>query len=241
MRSVTKETRAAYSAARRAAVSAQKKLIKEGLGTKAARSAYFPTLKELDRSGKSISAAMKKATTYTTRQDISTVRAAAERSKELHRQAQARYSAKSDAQQEARKRYRERMAALTTKEKGLIKTINTLKQKGFIDKNKRFGPLEVKQFSEYLQYRNAQGREADIYVIDTWAEDFMIMNERHYTQEQLIRDIEAFKAQRVELVTRGAAVSKDAQAYSYGKIQSMFTSLTRGETPKKKTKRGAKS
>lgn len=227
---ITTAERQQYSQLRRTALKEQRALSSMGLGTKATLAKSFPTLRELSKGGqaaaaKAIRSAIKKTETFTQRHAVPVEMAKAEAKKAAHRAAQQRYSQKSTKQAEARKRYAEKQKALSKEQKSLRKSIKTLSEKGLIPKTKKFGPDQLKELDEYLKYRYAQGVDKKTYFIDKWVEDYETLKNKGYSYEDIVRDVEAFKAHREQMVSRADSMATDPKAYSMSDINENFMDI----------------
>lgn len=170
---------------------------------------YFPTVKELKSRGISGKAATKSVQSFL--KAPSTVREAKKaterpvfiptssgavvttesKEKEARRKAQSR---------ERSRRYRERVRRLSKQEKSYMKAARTL--------GLRITPANAKAFSEYMDFRFAQGSDSVHYRVARYVEDYMsIIAKKGYSPDEILGDFNQFLDDRAALMDRADDMS----------------------------------
>lgn len=170
---------------------------------------YFPTVKELKSRGISGKAATKSVQSFL--KAPSTVREAKRaterpvfiptssgavvttesKEKEARRKAQSR---------ERSRRYRERVRSLSKQEKSYMKAARTL--------GLRITPANAKAFSEYMDFRFAQGSDSVHYRVARYVEDYMsIIAKKGYSPDEILTDFNQFLDDRASLMDRADDMS----------------------------------
>lgn len=165
---------------------------------------HFPTVKELKARGISGKAATKAIESFlsaptTVRQAkkaperpvfISTPTGAV-----VTTQARERAERKKAQSRERSRKYRERVRNLSKQQKSYMKAARTL--------GLRITPAQAQAFSEYMDFRFAQGSDSVHYRIARYVEDYMaIMAKSGYTPAEILTDFNAFLNDRSGLMER---------------------------------------
>lgn len=194
-----------YSRLRSIARKRAQRLAEKGLSS----DLYFPTVKELKSRGISGKAATKSVQSFL--KAPSTVREAKKaaekpvfiptssgavvttesKEKEARRKAQSR---------ERSRRYRERVRSLSKQEKSYMKAARTL--------GLRITPANAKAFSEYMDFRFAQGSDSVHYRVARYVEDYMsIIAKKGYSPDEILGDFNQFLEDRASLMDRADDMS----------------------------------
>lgn len=182
-----------------------------------AQTVRFPTVKELKAKGVSPAAAMRSVSSFlsspTTVKEykkiepqkrpviLPTSMGAVVTTKQMERIERRR-----EQNRESSRRYRERIRNLTKQEKSYIKAAKTL--------GLHITPSNAKAFSEYMDFRFAQGSDSVHYRIARYVEDYMsIIAKNGYSPSEILNDFNLFLSDRSELMAHADGMNGISPEY----------------------------
>lgn len=206
-----------YSRLRSIAKKRAERLLESGL---AQGLIHFPTVKELKAQGISGKAATKAVTSFLS--SPTTVRQAKKAPDKpvfiptstgavVTTQAREKTERVKAQSRERSRRYRERVRNLSKQQKSYMKAAKTL--------GLRITPANAPAFSEYMDFRFAQGSDSVHYRIARYVEDYMsIIAKKGYSPAEILNDFNQFLSDRAELERR----SEDMAGISPEDMDSLF-------------------